>query len=58
MSFYNDTGINSMTEMNIVNTFAPTKESFYRKQRLLGLKGVSDSSTIMAEDFESMCLSM
>lgn len=54
MSFYNDTGINSMTEMNIVNTFAPTKESFYRKQRLLGLKGESDSSTIMAEDFESM----
>lgn len=55
MLFYNDTGINSMTEMKIVNTFAPMKESFYRKPRLLGLKGESDSSTIMAKDLESVC---
>lgn len=58
MSFYNDTGINARTEMKIVNTFAPVKESFCRKQRLLGLKGESDFGTIMAKDFESLYLSI
>lgn len=49
---------NARTEMKIVNTFAPMKESFYEKQRLLGLKGESDSGTIIAKDFKSMYLSM
>lgn len=42
-----------MTETKIVTIFAPTKEPFYRKQKLLDLKGERNAKA-MAEDFESV----
>lgn len=58
MPFYSDRGIHSMTAIKIVDIFAPTNELFYRNQRLLDLKGETDSITIMAGNFKTSDLSI